>query len=109
MAIFFLFTLTYQKLIIYGILTSIAYPLLLVPFLSLSYDVIGQAPHAAQWRIEYVVARELFLNGGRIASILIFMLGVGLFQAEKAFPYIILLLGSTQVLIYFFMRKVELE
>lgn len=108
LAIFLLFTPTYSKLIVYGVLISILYPLLVVPLLSMSYDVIGQAPQAAKWRIEYVVARELFLNAGRIVSILVFMLAISLIQAEKAFPYILLLLGSTQLLIYVFMRKVEL-
>lgn len=108
LAILLLFSLTYTKLIIYGIMISLAYPLLVVPLLSMSYDVIGQAPQAAEWRIEYVVARELFLNAGRITSIFVFILGISLFDTETVFPYIILLLGSTQLLIYFFMRKVEL-
>lgn len=102
------FDLTFTKLMTYGIATSIAFPILMVPFVSMTYDVIGKAKHAAEWRIEYVVGRELFLNMGRIISILTFIAMILLFEPEKALPYYILLFGNTQLLIYFLIRKVEL-
>lgn len=102
------FDLTFTKLMTYGIATSIAFPILMVPLVSMTYDVIGKAKHAAEWRIEYVVGRELFLNMGRIISILTFIAMILLFEPEKALPYYILLFGNTQLLIYFLIRKVEL-
>lgn len=102
------FDLTFTKLMTYGIATSIAFPILMVPLVSMTYDVIGKAKHAAEWRIEYVVGRELFLNIGRIISILTFIAMILLFEPEKALPYYILLFGNAQLLIYFLIRKVEL-
>lgn len=106
--ILLLFKLTFTKLIIYGIIISIAFPILMVPFISMSFDVIGKARKAAEWRIEYVVGRELFLNAGRIVSVLIFMFAIALFDPEKVFPYILILFGNVQLFIYLFIRKVEL-
>jgi YQGE family putative transporter len=103
------FYLTFPKLMMYGIFVAIAYPLLMVPFASLTYDVIGKAQKAAEWRIEYVVARELFLNGGRIISILLFISLVTFFDEKKALPYFILFLGNTQLVVYYFARKVKLS
>lgn len=102
------FDLTFTKLMTYGVAVSIAFPILMVPFVSMTYDVIGKARHAAEWRIEYVVGRELFLNLGRILSVLIFIATILLFEAEKALPYYILFFGNSQILLYIFIRKVNL-
>ena len=56
----------------YAVAIAIGYPLLLVPYVSLTYDVIGHARYARKARIEYIVVRELFLNAGRICSIVFF-------------------------------------
>src|SRR5690606_5942353 len=64
------FQLSYVKLMTYGVVISIAYPLLLVPYVSLTYDVIGKGWKAAEMRVEYIVVRELFLNIGRAISII---------------------------------------
>ena len=103
------FDLTYAKLMTYGVVVSIFFPILMVPFLSMSYDVIGSEKKAAEWRIEYVVARELYLNAGRIISILFFMAVVLLFEAEQALPYYIIIFGNTQLLLYFWTRRVQLN
>jgi len=103
------FHLTYPKLLFYGVIISIAFPITMVPFISMTYDVIGKAKHAAEWRIEYVVGRELFLNLGRIISILIFMGLITFFDEKKSLPYFIILLGNAQILIYYFIRKVQLK
>lgn len=102
------FDLTFTKLMLYGIVISIAFPVLMVPFLSLTFDVIGKARHAANWRIEYIVGRELFMNTGRILSIIMFLIIISLFNEEKALPYFILVLGNAQLLLYFFIRKIRL-
>ncbi len=69
-----IFNVTYTKLLIYAACIAIAYPILLVPYGSMTYDVIGRAKNAREWRVEYVVVRELWLNAGRICSILSFFM-----------------------------------
>ncbi|AZU63342.1 MFS transporter [Neobacillus mesonae] len=99
---------TYAKLLIYAGIIAIAYPLLLVPYISTTYDVIGLGWKAAEMRIEYIVVREIFLNIGRVVSILAFLLAITLFNEEKSIPILLLVLGAGHTLIYYFMKRVQL-
>lgn len=109
-AIFFIvFEVTYQKLLMYAATIAIAYPLLLVPYISLTYDVIGRGWKAAEMRIEYIVVREIFLNAGRIVSILGFLTAVSFFNEEKSIPILLLIIGAGHSVIYLFVRKIQFQ
>ncbi len=99
---------TYAKLLIYAAIIAIAYPLLLVPYISTTYDVIGVGWKAAEMRIEYIVVREIFLNIGRIISILAFLAAVTWFNEEKSIPILLLILGLGDTIIYLFIKRVHL-
>ena len=110
LAIFLLvFQLSYFRLLLYAALIAVAYPLLLVPYASMTYDVIGRGWKAAEMRIEYIVVRELFLNLGRIASIVLFLVSTHIFNEEQAIPILLVILGSGHTFIYFFIRKIHLK
>ncbi|GAM13674.1 MFS transporter [Mesobacillus selenatarsenatis] len=110
LAIFLIvFQVSYFRLLLYAALIAVAYPLLLVPYASMTYDVIGRGWKAAEMRIEYIVVRELFLNLGRIASILLFLVSTHMFNEERAIPILLVILGSGHTLIYFFIRKINLK
>jgi MFS transporter, YQGE family, putative transporter len=100
--------INYVKLLIYAAMIAVAYPLLLVPYMSTTYDIIGSAWKAAEMRIEYIVVREIFINLGRIVSILSFLAAVTWFDAEKSIPILLLFIGAGHSLIYLFVRKVQL-
>lgn len=102
------FDFSYSRLLIYSSIIAIAYPLILVPYTSLTYDVIGRGWNAGEMRIEYIVVREIFLNGGRLVSVLIFIAGVTMFNPEKSIPIMLFVLGSGHSIIYFFTRKIKL-
>ncbi|MDQ0205582.1 MFS transporter [Alkalicoccobacillus murimartini] len=107
-AIFLLvFNLTFPKLILYGILISIAYPMLLVPYISLTYDVIGKAWNAGEMRVEYMVVRELYLNSGRIVSVLSFILAIQFFTEAYSIPVLLLILGAGHACIYWCVRPIQ--
>lgn len=109
-AIFFLvFELTYVKLLFYAVTIAIAYPLLLVPYVSLTYDVIGRSWKAGEMRIEYIVVREIFLNGGRAVSVILFLIAVLFFDQQKSIPVLMCVIGAGHAMIYPFVRKIELE
>ena len=57
--------INYVKLLIYAAMIAVAYPILLVPYMSTTYDIIGTAWKAAEMRIEYIVVREIFINFGK--------------------------------------------
>lgn len=103
------FHLSYPRLILYAIVIAIAYPLLLVPYSSLTFDVIGRSWKSAEMRIEYIVVRELFLNGGRIVSILAFLAVIVFFGEKPGIPVLMLILGAGHLLIYLFVRHIHLD
>lgn len=104
-----IFHVSYPIFLIYSAVIAFSYPIVLVPFHSTSYDVIGRGWKASEMRIEYIVVKELFLNGGRAISILIFLLSIALFSVKSALPYILVILGSGYLLIYFFIRHINLK
>ncbi|WP_078545636.1 MFS transporter [Litchfieldia alkalitelluris] len=104
-----LFNVSYTKLIIYAVVIAIGYPFLLVPYVSLTYDVIGKGWNAAKMRIEYIVVRELFLNIGRIVSILGFLAAVSFFDETKSIPILLGIVGAGHAVIYLFIRKIKFE
>lgn len=103
-----IFDLTYAKLLIYAGVIAIAYPLLLVPYLSMTYDVIGSGWKAGEMRIEYIVVREIFLNLGRVFSVLTFIVAVSFAEPTKVIPLLLVFLGAGHLFIYLFVRKVHL-
>jgi MFS transporter, YQGE family, putative transporter len=98
----------YVKLLIYAGMIAVAYPILLVPYMSTTYDVIGSAWKAAEMRIEYIVVREIYINLGRIVSILSFLAAVTWFNEKQSIPILLLFLGAGHSLIYLFVRRVQL-
>lgn len=102
-----IFELNFTRLIMYGVVISIAYPMLLVPYISLTYDVIGKGWKAAEMRVEYIVVRELFLNGGRITSILLFLFTVTVFNEKQGIPALLLVIGAGHLILYLFIRKIK--
>ncbi|WP_305960312.1 MFS transporter [Bacillus safensis] len=103
------FHLSYVSLLMYAVAIAIGYPLLLVPYVSLTYDVIGHARYARKARIEYIVVRELFLNAGRISSIVLFLLSVTLLGDELGIPASLVVLGAGHTLIYYFVKDIHLK
>lgn len=104
-----LFDLSYQKLLIYAAIIAVGYPMLLVPYISLTYDVIGRAWNAREARIEYIVVRELFLNIGRVFSILCFIFAITFFNEKQSIPILLSIIGAGHTCIYLFIRKIELS
>ncbi|MEH7111934.1 MFS transporter [Neobacillus niacini] len=100
--------INYIKLLIYAAMIAVAYPILLVPYMSTTYDIIGTAWKAAEMRIEYIVVREIYINMGRIVSILSFLAAVTWFDEKQSIPILLLFLGAGHSFIYFFIRKVEM-
>ncbi|ENH97482.1 MFS superfamily transporter protein [Gracilibacillus halophilus YIM-C55.5] len=104
----FIFYTTYTTLVIYAIVIGFAYPIFNVPFVSLTYDVIGKSKNARELRIEYVIIRELFINVGRVCAIGLFLVCVLMFDPVVVIPILLLTLGSGNFIAYFFVRNIQL-
>lgn len=101
--------LNYPILLAYGAIIGIAYPLFTVPYASLTYDVIGKGWKAKEMRIEYIVVREVFLNIGRVSSILLFLLSIYLAPPTVSIPIVLLILGGGHFLVYFVIKSISLS
>ncbi|MGC4376022.1 MFS transporter [Fictibacillus sp. Mic-4] len=104
-----LFKLSFPLLMTYGIIVSFAFPILLVPYVSLTYDVIGRSKNAGKMRIEYVVVRELYLNAGRVFSIVVLLFTLLFVKSETAIPVLLPILGAGHFFIYFFVKPIHLS
>ena len=93
--------------LIYAFTIAIAYPILLVPLNSMTYDIIGRAWKAAEARIEYIVVLELFTNAGRVVSILLFIFAITFFNKEQSIPILLLFIGAGHLCISLFIRKIH--
>lgn len=94
---------------LYAVLIGVGYPLLRIPYISLTYDVIGQARRAGELRIEYIVVRELYVNIGRIVSIAVFIPAVYLLPPERVVPILLVTFGAGHLLIYFAIRRIKVR
>lgn len=103
-----LFDISYSQLLIYAVLIGIAYPIVNVPYASLTYDVIGKARKAKELRVEYIVVRELFVNIGRIMSIVTFIIAITLLPAENIIPYLLAVFGLGHLFVYLFVKNIYL-
>lgn len=101
-----IFEMSLFWLIIYAVIIGIAFPILTVPYQSLTYDVIGRARRVDERRVEYIVVREIYLNLGRIVSIAFFIIGILLFPHEVIIPVLLIVFGAGHAVIYFFIRKI---
>lgn len=103
-----LFDINFTLLIIYAIIVGIAHPIINVPYVSLTYDVIGKAWQAKNLRIEYIVVRELFVNIGRVISIVAFIIGITIFPTEQIIPLLLVIFGAGQLLIYIAVKDIHI-
>src|SRR5699024_12477796 len=75
---------------------------------SSTYDVIGKARQAKEWRVEYIVSRELSVNIGRVIAIVVFLIAVSIFSAEQSISVLLALFGMGHLIIYFFVKNIYL-
>lgn len=105
-AVPFVFQTNEWTIWILGVGVSLFYPLYLSPMTSTVFDVIGQSHETAKYRVEYVVSREMALNLGRIAGVLLF---IGWIQYSTALWYIrwfVLVVSFVQIFSWWAMRKI---
>ncbi len=79
---------------LYSVIIGSFLPLFFAPYSSISYDVIGQAKNAKEYRVEYVILRDIILNSGRTISLIVFFAGLFLFQDELWMKYGLILFGA---------------
>jgi len=98
--------ISYNRILIYGIGTSLFAPLYFIPLTSKTFDQIGKDSKSSDLRGEYIVVREAGLNSGRVFITIVFIIIVKFFDTEYL-RYLLLFSGSIQILAWYFMRQVK--
>ncbi|MCH5583620.1 MFS transporter [Shimazuella sp. AN120528] len=93
---------------LYGIGLYLFYPFYYAPTISIAYDVIGAHEKAVELRVEYVVAREIVMNFGRLISLIIFMIILAKTNTIASLKPLLLFLSFIQVGTWLSIRKVPL-
>ncbi|WP_062104678.1 MFS transporter [Bacillus niameyensis] len=104
-----IFKPTFPLLLTYGVIIGIAYPLMLVPYSSMTLDVIGKSWKAGEMRIEYIVVKELFLNAGRIFSIIVFIAAIKIYNPSIVIPILLVIFGLGHFLASLLLLKLKVE
>lgn len=99
------FNQSLNSFIIYAVTVGIAYPVIKVPFNSLTYDVIGQSKSIHTLRIEYIVVLELFVNIGRLISILTFIIGLYYYDSINFIIVLLVIYSHAYIFIYIFVSN----
>jgi YQGE family putative transporter len=91
-------------LLIFGVATSLFYPLYSLPVTSTVFDLIGGNDKSVSKREEYIVLRELSLNAGRILGGLLFIAVVTCSKSPLVMNILLLVIGSFTLVNWWFMR-----
>lgn len=95
-------------LVILGVGASLFYPVYMVPLTSAVFDVIGENQDTARLRVEYVVARELALNVGRVLSVLVFLWWIRVMPDPAQLKWLVLPVGFVQLIAWLSIRQVPI-
>jgi YQGE family putative transporter len=94
------------SLFVLGVGAALFYPLYMVPLTSIVFDVIGENQSSVRLRIEYVVARELALNLGRVLSLALFLWWVDRMNDWEQLRWLLLIIGFVQIFVWWTLRHV---
>lgn len=86
---------------------ALAWPVIWVALNSINYDLIDQDNKKSQYHYAYVCDQEIYLNGGRVVGILLFMAGAWLFSNDIALRFAPLFFALTQLVLFFTTRTIE--
>lgn len=103
----FFLTVNYGTLVVFGLISGIAFPAYIVPITSSVFDLIGVDSESAAHRVELVVLRELGLNAGRLIGIAAFLAVVALSESRTAIVWLMLAVGSSPMVAWWCLRGIH--
>ncbi|WP_044642245.1 MFS transporter [Risungbinella massiliensis] len=105
----YVLTLKSWAILFTGLGIFLFFPFYYNPLTSTVFDVIGRSQVTATLRVEYVVAREIAMNLGRMVSSFSFIMYASYTQRVEDLRWILLVFGSAQLLSWYFIRRVPLK
>ncbi len=102
-----LIDLNYATLFILGIGIAIFFPIYIIPFTSVVFDLIGKDEERGKLRVEYIIARETALNVGRMVSVGLFIILVSITTDIVYLKWFAIVIGSVQLWAAWFTPRTE--
>ena len=96
----------YGTLVFYIMMDAFLLPFFLIQLNSATFNVIDRN-HEEDMRIEYIINKDLVLNGGRIISVLILITLLSLFKAARTLKFYLLFLGVVPIVSGYFLGKLR--
>lgn len=102
----FFWQVSFITLLVFGVGVGIFFPMYTIPMISTVFDLIGGDAESAKRREEYIVLREHALNAGRLLGTGIFILAVSMTTSPAALNWLLLGIGASPLVAWFFMRHI---
>jgi YQGE family putative transporter len=96
----------YGTLVLYIMMDAFFLPFFLIQLNSATFNIIDRN-HEEDMRIEYMINKDLALNGGRIISVLILIMLLSVFKTSAALKGYLLFLGFVPVFSGHFLRRLR--
>jgi YQGE family putative transporter len=100
------FMVSYKTLIMYTLLDTIFIPFFIIQLSSSTFNVINRS-HDEDMRIEYMINKDLMLNGGRIISSLVLITMLTVFKNTSVLKFYLLFIGFAPLASGFFLSKLR--
>jgi len=101
------FNINYMFLVVYTILNAMFIPFFMIPINSATFNILN-INHLEEYRVEYIINKEIIINLGRILSTVILILLLTYVQNERILNYFLLFIGSAQLISIYFLRKIKM-
>ena len=101
--------LSFSRMLLYALIVGIGFPIIIVPFQSLTYDIIGKGYEAKDLRIEYIVLLEIFSNMGSIIAITAFIIVLKFVTIINPIPIMLAVFSLSYLMIYFFIIPIKIS
>lgn len=99
--------ITNTTLFIYTVLDAFAIPFFLIQLSSSTFNVINKA-HEEDFRIEYMINKDIVLNGGRvISSTILALLLISFKSSYNILKIYLMVIGSAPLVSGYFLRKLK--
>lgn len=100
------FNVTYGSLVFYIMMDAFFLPFFLIQLNSATFNVIDRM-HENDMRIEYMINKDIVLNGGRIVSVLILIVLLILFRPPGVLRGYLVILGLVPIASGYFLGKLR--
>jgi YQGE family putative transporter len=97
----------YGTLVFYIMMDAFFLPFFLIQLNSATFNVID-GNHEKNMRIEYMINKDLVLNGGRVISVFILITLLSLFKSNGVLKFYLLFLGLIPIVSGYFLRRLKI-